>query len=158
MKRKAVIAAAIAFSLVLVPAIALHARPFAPGFRDGRAGIGGLKVLLELNLTEDQRLQVMNILNRYEGQREILRHDVMGAGRNVAKVLRAESFDEEKTRKAFGEASAVREEMLVLRAKMIFEIKAVLTPEQLQLLQEKRRQGHDRIKEHLQSWSDVTGE
>jgi hypothetical protein len=41
---------------------------------------------------------------------------------------------------------------------MMAEIKAVLNPEQIQLLQEKRKQGHDRVRERLQSWSDVTAE
>lgn len=158
MKRKAVIAAAIAISVVLVLAVAVHARPFASGFRHGGAGIDGLKALLELNLTEDQRVQLVTILNKYEQQREDLRHDAMGAGLNVAKVLRAESFDEERARKAFREASSVREEMFVMRAKMMSEIKTVLTPEQFKLLQEKRKQGRDRVRERMQTWSEVTGE
>jgi Spy/CpxP family protein refolding chaperone len=48
-----------------------------------------------------------------------------------------EDFDEAKVRQTFRDSEAQREEFIVSHAKMLAEMKAVLNPDQLQLLQQK---------------------
>jgi Spy/CpxP family protein refolding chaperone len=149
MKSKAVITAVIAASMVLAMAVGVQARPFGPssGDRGIEPRLWGLKALLELKLTDEQQGQVLNIINKYEDQRAGLRSRMAKAGKDVAAALRAGTFNEENARKAFREASAVREDIFILRARMMSELKAVLTPEQVQLLQERRSQRHEKIRD-----------
>jgi Spy/CpxP family protein refolding chaperone len=48
-----------------------------------------------------------------------------------------EDFDEEKVRQTYRESTAKMEEFVVTGAKMFAEMKAVLTPEQVEILQQK---------------------
>ena len=113
MKGKTIVTGLAAVSLVLALALAVQAGPFGPGSRDGGPGaaIGGLKAVLELKLTEDQQAQLINIINKYEDQTGDLRSRMMEARKRVAAVLKAEPFNEEDARKAFQEASEVRENL-----------------------------------------------
>ena len=95
---------------------------------------------------------MMNIINKYQPEKEGLRNRMMEARRNLRAVLRAESFNEGEARKAFREASATREEMFVLRAKVMTELTAVLTPEQKELIKERRGQRAEKMKERLETW------
>lgn len=160
MKLKAILTGLAAVSMVLAVALAVQARPFGPGSRDGGPGaaIGGLKAVLELKLAEDQQAQLMNIINKYEDRAGGLRSAMMEARKKVAAVLKAEPFNEEDARKAFQEASEVRENLFILRAIMMREMKAVLTPEQLQRLQEGKAQRHERMKQRFEAWTERTDE
>jgi Spy/CpxP family protein refolding chaperone len=117
-----------------------------------KIGAGGLKGFLELNLSEAQQGEMMNIINKYQPEKEGLRNRMMEVRRNLRAVLRAESFNEGEARKAFREASATREEMFVLRAKIMTELRAVLTPEQKELIKERRGQRAEKMKERLETW------
>jgi Spy/CpxP family protein refolding chaperone len=110
------------------------------------AGVDGLKALLELNLSENQRAQLINIINKYEERRKGFRNMMIEARKNLWGVLKAAKFDEGNARKAFREASTAREDMFVLRAKMMSEMKSLPTTEQLQLLQERKAQRYERMK------------
>ena len=160
MKGKTIVTGLAAVSLVLALALAVQARPFRPGSRDGGPGaaIGGLKAVLELKLTEDQQAQLINIINKYEDQTGDLRSRMMEARKRVAAVLKAEPFNEEDARKAFQEASEVRENLFVLKAKMMSEMKVVLSPEQLQRLQEGKARRHERMKQRCEAWTEKTTE
>ena len=140
-----------AVSMAFAIAFAAEARPFGPK-RGMKIGSGGLKGFLELNLSEAQQGEMMNIINKYQPENEGLRNRMMEARRNLRAVLRAESFNEGEARKAFREASATREEMFVLRAKIMTELEAVLTPEQKELIKERRGQRAEKMKERLETW------
>jgi Spy/CpxP family protein refolding chaperone len=64
---------------------------------------------------------------------------------------------EENARKPFRETSEVREDLFVLRTKMLSEMRAVLTPEQQQLLQEHKAQHRHRMKP-IRAWQDEPSE
>jgi Spy/CpxP family protein refolding chaperone len=150
MKPKALMTGLVAGSMVLAVAFVAQARPFGPSFSDQGigAGVGRLEALLELKLSENQRAQLIKIINKYEEQRKGFRNRMIEARKNLWGVLKAANFNEENARKAFREASAVREDMFVLRAKMMSEMKSLLTPEQLQLLQEGKAQRYERMKDN----------
>jgi len=133
-----------AISVVFALAFAAEARPFGPK--------RGMKCFLELKLSEAQQGEMMNIINKYQPEREGLRDRMMEARRNLRAVLRAEPFNEGEARKAFREASVMREEMFILRARMMTELRAVLTPEQKELIQKRRAQRAERMKQRLETW------
>ena len=143
----------VAVSMVLALAFAAEARPLGPGHkgRGMRGDLGGLKTLLELKLSDTQQAEMMNIVNKYQKERESLRSSSMEARKNLSAVLRAEQFNEEQARKAFREASAARENMFVLKAKMMAELKAVLTPEQLESLKERKAQRIERMRHRFET-------
>lgn len=151
MKLTKAFVAVVAVSVVFALASMAEARPFGPK-RGMRPGLGGLKAFLELKLSESQQGDMMNIINKYQPETEGLRHRMMEARRNLRAVLRAEPFHEGDARRAFGEASLIREEMFVLRARMMTELKAVLTPEQKALLEARRAQRAEKMKHHFDTW------
>ncbi len=138
-------------SVLFALALPAEARPFGPK-RGMGPGLGGLKAFLELKLSESQQGVMMNIIDKYQPEREDLRNRMMEARRNLRAVLRTEPFNEGDARKAFGEASSIREEMFLLRAKMMTELRAVLTPEQKELLKERRAQRAEKMKHRLNAW------
>lgn len=147
----------VAFSMVYALALAAEARPFGPN-RGIRPDLGGLKAFLQLKLSDSQQMQMMNILNKYQTDRESLRNSIMEARKNLSAVLRAEKFNNEHARKAFREASVVREEMFVLKAKMMAELKAVLTPEQREFLKDRRTQRMGRLRHRFDTWLENKAE
>jgi len=160
MKSKNVWIAMVAVWMVFASAMAAEARHFRPAFGDREIGrdLVGLKALLELKLSDSQQEQMKNIIGKYEDQREVLRDKMMEAGREIRTVLKAETFDEGNARNAFRAAAQVKEELFVLRAKMISELKAVLTPEQLDLVKERRAQKLERKKERFRAVPQNIGE
>jgi len=101
-------------------------------------GFHGLKTLIQLNLSGPQQSQILSIIEKYENERESLKESLREARRDLARVLEAEQVDEDEIRSALRRAAPVREELLVMRVKMMAELKTVLTTEQLQLLQESK--------------------
>lgn len=98
----------------------------------------GLKTLIELKLTPEQQSQILAILEKYDNQRQSLKGNLREARRNLARVLQAEQPDVDEIRNALSQAAPFKEELLVMRVKMMAELKTVLTPEQLQLLKERK--------------------
>lgn len=142
MNRKKIITGAVAGLLVFMIASAVEARPFGFG-RPGAGmdpGLGMLQLFMELKLTEAQQAEITNIINRYRAAGEPHRSNAIDARKNLRATLQAEPFDEDAARKAFRQVSALREEGFVLRAKMMGELKALLTSEQRELLKEKKGQ------------------
>ncbi len=111
-----------------------HAGP--PGIMG--PGFHGLKTMIQLNLSESQQSQMLSIIEKYENERESLKESLRQAKRDLARVLGTEKPDEDQIRSALRQAAPIREELLVMRVKMMAELKTVLTPEQLQLLEQRK--------------------
>jgi Spy/CpxP family protein refolding chaperone len=159
MKRKIMLMGTAALVVVVLVAFGAQAGSFGPGHRGhGMGALMGLKTVLELKLTDAQQTALMNVMNKYQDQMENLRGDMREAGRDVRAALEASVFDEPEARKAFRAASAVREELFILSAKMLAEMKGVLTPEQLELLKERRAHGLERFRQSFGALSEVPGE
>jgi Spy/CpxP family protein refolding chaperone len=140
MKSRNVLTVILAFFLVLALAYSVQARAFGPGFSEGGSGraLDGLQTLLALKLTDAQQERMSSIIASYQEQRRNLWTQMREARRNIREVLNATSFEEAKAREAYQSASVIREEMFISRAKMMAELKSVLTPEQLNQLKERR--------------------
>ena len=98
----------------------------------------GLKTMIQLKLTPEQQSQILAIIEKYDNQRKSLKGSLREARRNLARVLQAEQPHENEIRNALRQAAPIREELLVMRVKMMGELKTVLTPEQLQLLEKRK--------------------
>ena len=117
-----------------------------------RPELAGLKTFLGLNLSDAQRHQMMDLIKKYENERINLRDRIMAARKDLFSTLDGTEFNEENVRKAFSKASSIREELFVSRARMMTELKAVLTPEQLEVLNESKAQRMIRMRKCFSPW------
>lgn len=118
--------------------------PFMFGHRGKRFAKGGQppcmfehrmercgKIINELDLTADQKKKVDDILAKNQDERKKLMDSLREAQEKLNAVVSAKEFDEAAFRKDFQQVSSIKENLAVLRAKMIPELKAVLSPEQV---------------------------
>ena len=119
--------------------------------KDGRHGRGhgpkGFKFLKRLDLTDAQRTRVRNIFSsRRDGMRSNAGR-LMTARETLMTAMEAAPLDESAVRAAHRGLSEVKEEMTVLRARMLHEIKEVLTPEQNARFTRMRAEKRERMKD-----------
>ena len=89
------------------------------------------KIINELDLTADQKKQVDAILAKNREERKSLIKDLMEARKQLKVVASEKEFNETAFRQAFQKVSSIKENMAVTRAKMIPELRVVLSPEQI---------------------------
>jgi Spy/CpxP family protein refolding chaperone len=153
MKSKILIAA-LTLTIVLAGAYAVDAMHSGKHSRfTGAMGsrILGLKTLIELNLSDSQKSQLLSIIDKYEKDMEVARNSLREARHNIRTILKAEKLNEKDLRNACQQAAPIKEDLLVMGAKMKAELKTVLTPEQLQLLEERKAQRMKRFRDRLDS-------
>jgi Spy/CpxP family protein refolding chaperone len=140
MKTRNALTVILAALVVLALAFSAEAKPFGPAFGNREAGgaLDALQTFLALKLTNVQQEQLQGIIAKYQVQEKELRAKMLDTRRNNWMALNATQFDEATARAAFQKGSSIREDMFILRAKMMAELKSVLTPEQLNLLKERR--------------------
>jgi Spy/CpxP family protein refolding chaperone len=109
----------------------------------------GLKTIIQLDLSDSQKLKIMSILEKYENERESLKESLGEERQSLVKLLKADQFNEDEIRSALRRAAPIREELLVMRMKMVVELKRVLTPEQLQLLGQRKAHRIERLKARI---------
>ncbi len=129
-----------------IPAVIANA--FGPPLHKG--GGLGLRTLMELDLSDSQKAEVSNLIDKYRETGEQLRDQLLEAKEASMDVILAEPFDEEKVRQAFQEISPLLEEMMVLKASFMAELRQVLNPEQQELLEEKRAELSERVRDNMQ--------
>ena len=124
-------------TIFLVGTVAVEAGRFGRhhGFR-GIMGPGfhGLKTMMQLDLSDSQKSEIMSILEKYDNETATLKESLRETRKNLARVLNTEQVDENQVRSALRQAAPIKEELFVMRVKMVAQLKKVLTPEQLQLL------------------------
>ncbi|WAC08701.1 MAG: Spy/CpxP family protein refolding chaperone [Thermodesulfobacteriota bacterium] len=89
------------------------------------------KIINELDLTADQKKKVDDILTKNQDERKKLIESLREAQQQLNTVVSAKEFDENAFRKCFQQVSSNKENLALLRTKMIPELKAVLSPEQV---------------------------
>ena len=138
-KSKRIVMGLLFLLITFTVASAVDARYFGRKHPMARVGGGlmGLKTLVELDLSDDQKSKIMEIIEKYQDQRQSTKNSFFDARKTLADALHAEEFNENAIRDAHRQVSAIKEEMLVSRAKMMTELKTVLTPEQIELLKER---------------------
>jgi periplasmic protein CpxP/Spy len=114
---------------------------------DGMPGMGGpgahfgqglLKALLNLDLTDAQKHEAALILSKYRDEGKERRDALRTAMERLRGTAEADPFDEVAIRAAFKGVAGAGEEMAVHGAKLVAELKGILTPEQKESLEEHR--------------------
>ncbi|BBO70964.1 hypothetical protein DSCA_48940 [Desulfosarcina alkanivorans] len=103
------------------------------------------KMLMMLDLDDTQKTLAAEIVARYRNLERNLMEDNKGLHRRMTDALFAETFDEAAARETFRNNAAVHEDLMVLKGRMISEIRTILTPGQLGELQAMRAR---RMKAH----------
>ena len=141
--------------LVIICLVASQAgaKSFGPGnhFRNFGGGLGGLKTFIELNLSETQKSEVMSIIDKYQDKRQSTREKLREARENLRNTMKSEQFNEGVVRTAYLQVSLIQADLLVLSVQMRSELKSLLTPEQSELLKEKRDRRFARMKNRLEN-------
>ncbi|HHC24666.1 MAG TPA: periplasmic heavy metal sensor [Desulfobacterales bacterium] len=116
----------------------------------GRHGMGGgmgLKALMHLDLSDTQKAEVAEVFTKYQEDREDVRNSIMTARENLFTAIHADEFSEAGVRQASQAVASVMEEGAVLKAKIVAEVKPILTPEQIALMKERRAKRTEKMKE-----------
>lgn len=107
----------------------------------------GLHGLMELDLEEDQREQIRGLFSAHRDSTESLREAHRQAQKAVAQQIHAEVLDETAIRQASEAAGTVEADLAVERAKLLQDLRKILTAEQLAELETLREQRGER-REH----------
>lgn len=126
------------------------------GHHKGKKG-GEMKFLKKLDLTPEQQTQVEAIKELSKSDKKALRKNVKNAKKELRDTVKADTFNEQAIRDASKTLSASMEEMAVFRGKRFSEIRAILTPEQIEQLAEMRAQ-HKGKKEGHKKYSEIAEE
>ena len=92
--------------------------------------------LAQLGVTADQKAEVKTILRQYQPTVGPLIKQVVTERRALRDTIRAETIDETAIRAQAAKLASLQADLAVQRAHVAHDIRAVLTPEQLQKLKE----------------------
>ena len=101
---------------------------------------------MELNLSDSQKDQALKIMEKYQNNRAEVRESLIKERDNLRTAIQADEFNEGNARKAFQKASSIREDMFIERAKMMTEMKKILTPDQIKVLNERKAERLEKMK------------
>ena len=137
----------VVLSVVLAVVFALSSSALARGYGKGGGGCWsgqgpagtqfGLRGVMGLDLSDTQRDQAIKIRENHQINRIKAQGDLLKAHDALSKALQADTIDEKAVRDAYKKVSSLREDRIVARAKMANEMKAILTPEQIKVLDER---------------------
>ena len=160
---KRLLIATVTMALISGTAYAMpgHGMPGMGGL-GGHFGEGLLRALINLDLTESQEHEAALILSRYRDEGKERREALRKAFAELRVTSEADPFDEEAIRSAFKGVAAAGEEMAVHGAKLVAELKGILTPEQKASLEEHKAARHEKRKGRMENrtsfldeWIDV---
>ncbi len=139
MKRRFLSGLSIAIGLLFVLILASTAvsGPFGRSQRNAR-GLMGLKTILELNLSEEQRSEALQIIERFQSFRNSAGDEMQKARKDLVAAVSGESLSEDEVRAAFRRSATIREDLFVERIRTKAALRKLLTPEQLELLKRQR--------------------
>ncbi|MBC2716189.1 MAG: hypothetical protein HF978_12850 [Desulfobacteraceae bacterium] len=100
-------------------------------------GIGGitLKKLMHMDLSDGQKKDVANILAAYRDDSRKMADQLMEAKKAFFETISSKkAYDESAVRQSFKQMSAIMENLVVLKTKIMSELKPVLSKDQLKNL------------------------
>lgn len=124
---------------------------------EGVGGLGFLRTLLELKLSDDQQGRLLAVLDRYEAAMKAQRLTLIAARKQLAGLIRQDTFDEAALRTASRNLSSAQEELAVLRARMFHDAMSVLTPDQQEKIKAKIAKRMQRLRNRVLDL-DTSGE
>jgi len=164
MKPKTAFPMALALALMLAPAALAQpsGRPMGPGPGGPGPGPGRgpnlERMTQQLDLTDQQRDQIREILDNHRDGAQKLDQEMRAARDTLHDAIHAEVFDETAIRDAAAAVSLLEADRAVDMARTLSQVRQVLTPEQREKLaemQQTRREHrqdrmHDRMMWHRQ--------
>lgn len=99
--------------------------------------------LKELNLTDAQRAQVKDIMEKQKPQREASWKELRESHKALREASRGDNYDAAKVRELATRQAQLKAEMTVQRIETMRQVYALLTPEQKQKWDAKRERRHD---------------
>jgi len=120
----------------------------------GRFHEGGAKfheMLEVLNLTSEQKQQLFSTFMDNRDTRQQGIQGFIALHKELSNFLLTQEFDEQQVRALFQKNSAELENLFVQHAKMLADMKAVLTPEQVEILKQKQSELFDQLEQHAQT-------
>ncbi len=114
--------------------------------RRGRHGGRRRAMAKKLDLTDEQKASIREIVKRYADELKAARGEVSEKRQAMRDLVRADAVDEKAIRKAAADLGAAIANAAVLRANIHSEIREVLTEEQREKADELRDEGQKRGK------------
>jgi len=105
-----------------------------------------LDKLLQLNLTDTQQTKLKAIFESYRPEHEELINSLREARENLRNVMESDTFNEKEIREAYQKVSSVKEDLLILRGKLISEVQSVLNPDQKEQIKQWRQEKIERMR------------
>lgn len=118
--------------------------------RGGHGGEGGLplRMLWDLDLSMEQKTAIRGMLPAYREEKDALQDKMHAARQTMHALMTADALDEDGIREASRTMAPIMEEMALLRARFVFDLKDILTPEQVAQLQARREGAMERRHQH----------
>lgn len=139
----------VVFSFALVLSGNLKADAFTGIHNSDPAQTQILKAFIRLNLTDQQKQEIAAILKAYQGDIVTAVDAVVVARKNLIETIHGAVYNENDVRKASKDVAVAEEELAVLRAKVVSELKGVLTTEQLSALEQFKSDFLDKVKNRV---------
>lgn len=115
------------------------------------------QVFEDLDITAAQKAQLFAVFIKNRDERQQAMTMMLETGEQVMDMVLNEEFDEDKVRQTYRQNTAKFEDFVVNRARMLAEMKEVLTPEQLQLLKDKMPELFAHVQDNMQNRHSVMG-
>lgn len=109
-------------------------------------GEGGhlMRIALSLDLTETQKQQMQLIADQFRAETDALNREIRTVRREVHQSLFDGTFDEAEASERLAEVGRLEAQLMGYRHQMMQEMKLILTPEQLDKLEQARDRMGDR--------------
>ncbi len=153
MKRNKMLTLVFGLAILFSGMLVVQAGAFGP--RHHKGALIGLRALMELDLTDAQKVEVADIIEKYRDEEKEIVTQLKDARENLKNVVQADLFNEQDVRQAFQQMSPKIEDMTVLRAKFMNELKKVLTPEQLEKMENSRKEFHCKAGNGMAIWQQM---
>ena len=144
MRSRTIVIASVILAFVFVVSSIAMARGHWRGAGGNCAAPVGLRSMMGLNLSDSQKDKAVKIVEECEINRIKAGGELMKDRDNLRVALQADNVNEQDIRKAYKKLSSTREDRVIARAKMMTEMKSILTPEQLKLWDERKAERSDR--------------
>ena len=104
-----------------------------------------LELLADLDIQPGQKSEIAKILKEHRPEIKVAADALAEARKDLFAAVHADVFSESAVRRAHKTVAAAEENVVVLRARLVQEVRGVLTEKQRAELQERRAAAADRI-------------
>lgn len=91
------------------------------------------KMAVRLKLTDDQREQIKGLFKEAAGQNKAVRDKLAVGRQKMRQLIEADTFDDAAVKALATEQAGLQAELSIARARLLHQVRTVLTPEQREL-------------------------